>query len=78
MRGAHGHAHRYDTPLAQPDELLPDEANELTVEVSPEDADALFRPDPHDELDAARGVLLSCVIGACLWLLVAMLAVAVL
>jgi hypothetical protein len=39
--------------------------------VEPEAAEALSRTEPHDELDALRGILLGCVIGACLWLLIA-------
>jgi hypothetical protein len=69
MREAHAHAYGHDTPLALPDELLP---NDLTIEGLAEDADALSRRVPHDDLDAARGILLSCVIGAYLWLVVAM------
>lgn len=70
-RRDHAHAHRSDTPPAQPDDLLADEASEITVRVSAENAEALYREEPNDELDAAEGILLGCVISAYLWLLIA-------
>jgi hypothetical protein len=78
MGGAHAHALRRDTPLAQRYEFLPDEGNELTIGIPPKDADAPFRAGPHDDLDAVRGILLSCLIGACLWVAIAIFAVRVL
>jgi hypothetical protein len=69
MRGAYAHAPEGE--LAQPDELLRDEANEVPVGVSLENAEAL-------SCDAAEGILLGCVIGAFFWLLIAIFAVRVL
>ena len=74
MRGVHAHAHRDHTRLARPDELLPDEANDPSVDVPLENAEVPSRSEPHDELNAVRGILLGCVIGASLWLLIALLA----
>jgi hypothetical protein len=68
MREAHAHAYRRETLLGPPDEL--------TVQAWPEDADSLSLPEP-DDLNAARGILFSCVIGAYLWLLIAIVAVRV-
>ena len=72
MRGVHAHARRHDTPLARRDEPLPDKA--VTVEAPPEGGEIRSRPVPRDDLDAIRGMLLGCLIGAFLWLLIAMVA----
>jgi hypothetical protein len=47
----------------------------VTVEVPPpEGREIRSRPVPRDDLDAIRGMLLGCLIGAFLWLLIAMVA----
>jgi hypothetical protein len=65
MRGVHAHVHEDITPLARPAERPLDEA------IEPEGSEALSRTAPQDDLNAARGILLGCVLGACLWLLIA-------
>jgi hypothetical protein len=65
MRGVHAHVHEDVTPLAQPAERPLDEAIEPGV------TEALSSTESRDELNPVRGILLGCVIGACLWLLIA-------
>ena len=75
MRGGYMHAPIADTPQTQIGDLLRDNTNDLPLEVSRE---GLSHPEDRDELDAVRGMLFSCVIGAYLWLLIAMIAVRIL